>query len=54
MLVTTSLLLAHASLQNGYGAFFGNQERLDTVKDYIKKQHEHHLGKNFKEEYGIT
>lgn len=37
--------------QNGYGAFSVNTEGLDTVKNYIMKQHEHHLGKSFKEEY---
>ena len=51
MLVATSLLLAHASLQNGYGAFSVDPWGLDRVKDYINKQHEHHSGKSFKEEY---
>ena len=37
--------------QNGYGAFSVNQRGLDRVKDYIKKQHEHHSVKNFQEEY---
>lgn len=37
--------------QNGYGAFSVNQGGLDTVKDYIEKQYEHHSGKSFKEEY---
>ena len=37
--------------QNGYGAFSVNTEGLDTVKNYIMKQHEHHLEKSFKEEY---
>ena len=37
--------------QDGYGAFSVNQWGLDTVKDYIKKQHEHHSEKSFKEEY---
>ena len=37
--------------QNGYGAFSVNTGGLDTVEDYIKKQHEHHSGKSFKKEY---
>ena len=37
--------------QNGYGAFSVNPGGLDRVKDYIIKQHEHHSGKSFKEEY---
>lgn len=37
--------------QNGYGAFSVNQGGLDRVKDYIKKQHEHHSIKSFQDEY---
>ena len=37
--------------QDGYGAFSVNPEGLYRVKDYISKQHEHHRGKSFKEEY---
>ena len=37
--------------QDGYGAFSVNQGGLYRVKDYIIKQHEHHSGKSFKEEY---
>jgi REP element-mobilizing transposase RayT len=37
--------------QDGYGAFSVNQEGLGKVIAYIKKQHKHHSGKNFQEEY---
>lgn len=37
--------------QDGYGAFSVNPRGLDIVIDYINKQHEHHTGKSFQEEY---
>ena len=37
--------------QDGYGAFSVNSSGLDRVKNYIDKQHEHHSGKSFQEEY---
>jgi len=37
--------------QNGYGAFSVSQSQLDTVRDYILNQKEHHKYLNFKDEY---
>ena len=37
--------------QDGYGAFSINPSQVDTVVNYIKKQHEHHLKKSFQDEY---
>ncbi len=37
--------------QDGYGAFSVNPSQVETVINYIQKQHEHHKGKTFKDEY---
>ena len=37
--------------QNGYGAFSVSQSQLDTVRDYIANQKEHHKHLSFKDEY---
>ena len=37
--------------QAGYGAFAVSQSNIDTVRDYIANQHEHHRIKSFEEEY---
>ena len=39
------------SWQRGYGAFSVSASQLDVVKNYIKKQDEHHKIKSFEEEY---
>ncbi len=37
--------------QDGYGAFTVSASLLDTVRNYIARQEEHHRKKTFKEEY---
>lgn len=37
--------------QNGYGAFSVSQSQLDTVRNYIVNQEEHHKHLSFKDEY---
>lgn len=37
--------------QNGYGAFSVNPTQIDTVKEYIANQREHHSTTTFQEEY---
>lgn len=37
--------------QNGYGAFSIHESQIENVKQYIRKQEEHHKSKNFKDEY---
>ncbi|HRG07330.1 MAG TPA: IS200/IS605 family transposase [Cyclobacteriaceae bacterium] len=37
--------------QDGYGAFSVNPSEVDTVINYIDKQHDHHTEKSFQEEY---
>ncbi len=37
--------------QDGYGAFTVSESQLDTVRDYIRGQPEHHRTKTFTEEY---
>jgi len=37
--------------QDGYGAFTVSESQLDTVRDYIRRQPEHHRTKTFAEEY---
>ncbi len=37
--------------QNGYGAFSVDSGGVDTVKNYILNQEDHHAQKTFKEEY---
>ena len=37
--------------QDGYGAFTVSASLLETVKNYIAKQEEHHRKKTFQEEY---
>jgi putative transposase len=37
--------------QDGYGAFFVNPKQVDTVADYIVRQHEHHSKQTFKDEF---
>jgi REP element-mobilizing transposase RayT len=39
--------------QDGYGAFSVNPSEIDTVKTYIKDQHNHHQKKTFQDEYRI-
>lgn len=33
--------------QNGYGAFPVNPTQVDTVINYIEKQHQHHASQSF-------
>ncbi len=37
--------------QDGYGAFTVSASLLDTVRNYIARQEEHHRKKTFQEEY---
>jgi REP element-mobilizing transposase RayT len=37
--------------QDGYGAFTVSESQLDTIRDYIQRQPEHHRTKTFDEEY---
>jgi putative transposase len=37
--------------QNGYGAFSVNPSEIETVKQYISIQHEHHSKNSFQDEY---
>jgi putative transposase len=37
--------------QDGYGAFTVSASMIETVKNYIARQEEHHAKKNFQEEY---
>jgi putative transposase len=37
--------------QDGYGAFSVNPKQVDTVADYIIRQHEHHSKQTFKDEF---
>ena len=37
--------------QAGYGAFAVSQSNIDSVRDYIANQREHHRAKSFEEEY---
>lgn len=37
--------------QRGYGGFSVNPTEIETVKNYIRNQEEHHKKKTFKEEY---
>ena len=37
--------------QKGYGAFTVSYSRIDTVRNYIRNQREHHRVKTFQEEY---
>ena len=43
--------LAGFAWQDGYGAFTVSESQLDTVRDYIRRQPEHHRTKAFAEEY---
>ena len=37
--------------QKGYGAFTVSYSQVESVRNYIKNQKEHHLTKTFEEEY---
>ena len=43
--------MASFAWQDGYGAFTVSESQLDTVRDYIRRQPEHHRTKTFAEEY---
>ena len=43
--------LAGFAWQDGYGAFTVSESQLDPVRDYIRRQPEHHRTKTFAEEY---
>jgi putative transposase len=43
--------MAGFAWQDGYGAFTVSESQLDTVRDYIRRQPEHHRTKTFAEEY---
>jgi len=36
--------------QNGYGAFSVSQSNVEAVRDYIRRQPEHHAGQSFQDE----
>ncbi len=37
--------------QSGYGVFSVSQSAVETVRKYIRNQHQHHRGKSFMDEY---
>ena len=37
--------------QNGYGAFSIGKSQINTLKEYLQNQEEHHRKKSFKEEF---
>ena len=39
--------------QDGYGAFTVSESQIETVRDYIRRQEEHHRVKTFAEEYRV-
>jgi REP element-mobilizing transposase RayT len=41
---------SHFSWQNGYGAFSVSPTRINSVKNYVNNQEEHHRKRSFKEE----
>jgi REP element-mobilizing transposase RayT len=43
--------MAGFAWQDGYGAFTVSESQLDHVRDYIRRQPEHHRTKTFAEEY---
>lgn len=43
--------LAKFAWQSGYGAFSVSSSKLDSVKDYVANQEEHHRKISFQEEY---
>ncbi|HMO65040.1 MAG TPA: IS200/IS605 family transposase, partial [Verrucomicrobiota bacterium] len=43
--------MAGFAWQDGYGAFTVSESQLDTVRDYIRRQPEHHRTRTFAEEY---
>jgi putative transposase len=50
-LKTKSPSLRRFSWQSGYGVFSVSNSTIETVKNYIKNQEEHHRKKTFQEEY---
>jgi putative transposase len=44
-------LIDHFEWQKGYGAFTVSQSQIETVRDYIRNQEEHHRQKTFKDEF---
>ena len=45
------IIRAKFSWQRGYGAYSVSSSQLQTIKNYIKNQDEHHQQKTFEEEY---
>jgi putative transposase len=43
--------LTHFAWQSGYGGFAVSESNIDTVREYIANQREHHRVKSFEEEY---
>jgi len=39
--------------QRRYGAFTVSESAVDTVRDYIRRQKEHHLKRTFEKEYAV-
>lgn len=48
---TLSPELAEFSWQSGYGVFAVSQSNVESVRDYIARQREHHEKKSFQDEY---
>ena len=46
-------LLGEFSWQNGYGVFSVSASKVDSVKQYIANQIEHHRKRSFKDEYRL-
>jgi REP element-mobilizing transposase RayT len=45
------LHLTHFAWQEGYGAFTVSRSSLDSVREYVRGQEEHHRKRSFQEEY---
>jgi REP element-mobilizing transposase RayT len=50
-LKTQAPALATFAWQSGYGAFSVSESNVDTVREYIARQQEHHQRKSFQDEY---
>ena len=48
---STNLIKDKFSWQVGYGAFSVSESKVDEIKNYIKKQKQHHKKMTFKDEY---
>jgi putative transposase len=49
--IHSELRLPHFAWQEGYGAFTVSRSHLDSVREYVRGQKEHHLRHSFQDEY---